>query len=401
MKKAAVDSTPRTLQATIEQSGDSLSVRWEFDEEDGKIWQSYKIKLDEIQRSSDEILDGLRRLEAIDWSDPTGAALQPCLRKLVKAGKRQYEVLMTGDGRTAEFAKEFREWFESEVAPNSANWRVQVVHHQYNSPLICWGLTFTPLQSKDSDALGTDWEDYQNFWSISLKLACRGILLKRADQMQLRLGDYETKVPVTVEVSDELINQYEQAVGEAEHFSVREQISNTVKSFEKTSERNELQNVFWYVFLGQEDNALVIDDDELTSNSIRKARDNISKVFVMFLDGHSVIRGKRGTRWVETLLDKGRTGLISTEVDINNQDLVYFGWEFLKFVLARPEDDAIPNSKTKPLIEAIHEARKEFWPKSLLYGVYCDPLHIFFQPPPEGEIKAADDFLTGAMGHNN
>lgn len=393
MAKTSSDASPRTLQATIGQSGDYLDIRWEIDEEGGKIWQPYKIELEAIQRCSTEVLEGLGRLENIDWAEQSGAELQPCLRAIVEAGMRQYEVIMTGQHRTAEAARDFRDWFESEVAPKSDRWRIQVVHHQYDAPLICWGLTFTPLADIEGNKLGTGWEDYQHFWSVSLKLACRGFLLRQADQLPGKLGDYETKVPVTVEVSDELIEEYKKKT-ESEKFSIGEQISNTVRSFEGTARRNELQNVFWYVFLEQEDNAYVIDNDELTSNSIRKARNNVSKIFIMFLDGHSVIRGERGTRWVETLLHKGRTGLISTEVDINNKQLCYFGWEFLKYVLGRQGDDG----KTKPLIEAIHEAREVFWPKSLLYGVYCDPLHIYFQPPPEGEINAADDFLKSAMG---
>ena len=92
---------------------------------------------------------------------------------------------------------------------------------------------------------------------------------------------------------------------------------------------------------------------------------------------------------MRTMLEIGRTGLIAAETDIKKDELLHFGWTLLKFIL---------ESKL-PLIDAIDKARKtdKFWPKSILYGVYCDPVNIYFNPPPEEEIEKADRFLNFVM----
>lgn len=391
MAKPSGAKSLKTLQATVEQAGEHLSIRWEIDEDGGQIWEPYEISLDEIHVRTNAVLDALKRLEATDWSDMSGAEQQPNLRNLVEVGLLQYETIITGHGRTAGIAKQFRDWFETEVASQNGEWRIQVVHHQYDAPLICWGLTFTPMKGLDLNSLSTDWEDYQGFWAVSLKLACRGVLLKQGDRITEPFQGFEGRVPITLDVDEDLLDDYKASMSEDDWLRVSGQFPNTIHRVLETSRSNELQNVFWYVSLEQESGVYIIDDDELSINTVRKARDNLSRILVMFLDGDSVIRGRRGMSWVETLLHKGRTGLISTEVDIKNPQLTYFGWQFYRYVI----------SAKKPLIEAIYDARlhQDFWPKSLLYGVYCDPLRIYFIPPPDGEIKAADNFIDFVLTH--
>ena len=383
--KGSSEAKP-TLQARIETSGEHVTIMWEVYAEDGKTWQPYKVTLEDLQRASDATLNRLKELEACDWLDISGAEVRPLLLNLAEAGIRQYEVLMTGadnDDKSQKNAHDFREWFEKNVAPNSSEWRIQIVHHQYNAPLISWGLTFTPIPDKDLRNLSTDWNDYQNFWANGFKLACRGALLHEADRLPHLIKDFEAKIAITVEVSDEELLEHHNALDAEDQLEGGEKIANSVRLFEMLSKKYEEHNMFWYVSLEREDNSYVVDDDELTLASIQKARDRTNKIFVMFFDGDSVLRSKRGARWVNEMLDKGRTGMISAEVDIRNKQLTYFGWEFLKHTIYAQ----------KPLIAAVHEAREAYWPRSLLYGVYCDPLHIYFEPPPANDVTMADGFL--------
>ena len=375
-----------TLQATVEKSGDKVSVLWEADSKSGKRWKEYDVLLDDLQHTSSAAVKVLRDLESCDWEDKSESAIRPLLGKLASAGMRQYEVLMSGDSshqRSMDAAKEFRTWFEDEVAPNSEQWRIQIIHKQYEAPLVCWGLTFTPISQKELRKLTTDWKDYSNFWVNSFCLACRGLLAREADRLPELLPIHRSQIALTVEVSDDHVAEHRQTLKQEDQLEGGGKVANSVRLFEMISKQYEEYNLFWYVSLERADNAYVVDDDELTLSSIQKARDNTSQVFIMFLDGDSVIRSKRGTRWVNELLDKGRTGLISSEIDIKNEQLTHFGWEFLKYVIYT----------SKPLIDAVHEARKHFWPRSLLYGVYCDPLHIYFEPPPDADVRLADGFL--------
>lgn len=385
MNNGATKSGPRTLQATLERSGDHIAVRWEIDEPEGEKWRRYSVSLRDVLRCADEVQEALDHLANADWADQSGAEVQPRLKSLAKAGSKLYNALMHGDPmarRSEETANKFRSWFEEAVLADTDNWRVQVVHHQYDAAMVPWGLTFSPIDDEEYEDLTLDWKDYKNFWAMSLNLSCRGVLRKEADRFT-RIRDIDTTIALTVEAGEDVMEFHKKNLPDFDEDEIDGRLAKRVKDFEKISKEHELYNVFWYVFLNQAEGGYFLDDDELTISAIKKAKANIGKIFIMFLDGNAVIRGERGVKWVDTLLDKGRTGLIATEADVKNPQLTHVGWRFLKWII-RSE---------KPLIDAVHSARIKFWPKSLLYGVYCDPLRIYFNPAPEEEIKLADRFL--------
>lgn len=379
---------PKTLQVVLDAMDDKVRANWSMPEQN-RHWDSYSVSASDLSQRAHEIHQCLQELEDINWEDSAEAILIPILRRLADAGSGLYQSLLTGhpnDPQSRRSAQNFRGWFEREVIPSAfGTWRIQVVHKSYEAPIVPWGLTFTPLsEDRSIDKLTASYEDLGNFWSISYLLACRGILSNQSHNLDQKRDT--ASIVVTVELDNRSFANYHREVQSNINFDIlREHLSNSPDSIEELSSHYRSFDIFWYVCLDAESGNYLLQGEEIGNEEIARLEEQIDrdKVVVMLLDGDAVIRGDRGGRWIDAMLKVGRSGLIAAETDIRNPSLRHFGWEFLKFILHRKE----------PLITAISEARREFWPKSLLYGVYCDPLHVYFDPPPEEDIDLVDRFL--------
>ena len=386
--------TAKTLMLILADASDCIRVRWALENvtpEEQEALQGmgdYRIPLSKLAESSDAVREKLEDLEDCDWSETEEArdGRNLRLRNLARAGIDLYETLMQGDPEhrvSLKTAKAFRRWFEETVLPVPDDWRIQVVHQEYDAPVIPWGFVYAPTGESLPAEGGQNGEAYDGFWALRFRLACRGINRMDADRKYNKRDPVEAKLALTLNIDEDDVNAYGKGnIGDKE--DVRERLSRDVATFEKFPRAYSEYDIFWYIFLNKgESGGYRLADREIDDALIERLTDMIGNLMIMFLDGNAVIRGERGVKWVHAMLQLGRTGLIASETDIKNEQLDGFGWSMWKSIL----------ESERPLIEAIDAARREFWPKSLLYGIYCDPLNIYFAPPPEQEIGKADRFM--------
>ena len=172
-----------TLEANISRTGNYISVKWIARGEKLKDWEDYEdylIPIRAVISCSKDLREILAGLEGCDWTEQGDSLRLSKLRELAARGTELYHLLLTGTAEkesSQRIARKFRKWFENTVAPDQENWRIQIVHHQYDTLVIPWGLVFTPLADDgDTEKLSLDFDDYNNFWAHSFRLAVRGTL---------------------------------------------------------------------------------------------------------------------------------------------------------------------------------------------------------------------------------
>ena len=375
----------KTLKLALRKSGTWIEASWSEELKGGAvkpISDIYAIPLRDLKTQSDNVRTALAGIEQYRSTD---ANLEPLLHKLAQAGEKLYETLLTGDLEhrlSARTAEQFRDWFEKNVIPSPGKWRIQVVHEDYNAPVVPWGLVFTPLTIGKITDLGETWQEYNNFWALSFQLACRGINRDVADGLPDINGD-DAVLAMTIKVEDRIVQKYNKdAINRHDY---RQQVTSTIKTFEQFPDDRLKHNIFWYVYLNEGESGYYLEDQEIEPSAIQMmVKSRRSSVMIMFLDGNAVIGGERGAKWVQAILHSGHTGIIAAETDIVNPVVNDRGWEFWIYIL---------QVEHKTLLTAITEARQKFWPESLLYGVYCDPVNIEFEPTPHDEVVKAQRFM--------
>ena len=391
---------PKTLQVVLEHTEGRVNIHWRnLDEESD--WDPYFVSERNLNRLALEIREHLSKLQALNWegfdkwdAEQKSDSFGVILKELAATGEDLYYELFTGfrgDPQSEQDAREFRKWFEETVVPaKEGTWRIQIIHTNYAKAIVPWGLVFTP-NKKTEDAAAPTYERYKNFWCSSFRLACRGAFLEDVDEIEDRRDGERTKVAVVIERNEDQIAKFEHSAinkkTERLHGKRGDYIAHDKREFKRIATNQKRNDVYWYISLKSDGGEYSLGGQSLGHHEISLSYQHSAedRIIIMLVDGDAVIRNDRGPQWVKSALEVGRAGLIAVETDIENPQLKFFGWSLLKFLI-----EALAKH---PLIEAMEIARKEFWPRSLLYGVYCNPLHVYLHDYPNDII----DFIDGLM----
>lgn len=349
---------------------------------DGKSFGPYFLVLDQLQRATARMREALDNVQAAMLDGRTISGPEP-LQELARNGLDLYGVIMTCSPRhpAGQAASvEFRDWFESTVLPSDEeDWRIEVLVQDITD-VMPWGLVFSPNSEISIDDLGTSYEDYQGFWCNRFRAATfhglpSSTILKRAlnsDRFKISLivEKEEQSGLLKMESSLQIEQSRSHDLLQERMFEERDDASDFLLDH---PERHHV------VYM-----SLLVDGESNDHGSLRSLRDMIEGNLYVFLDGDAVIRGDRQEEWLFTLFKSGWSGLIAAETDITNQHLKFAGWDFLKEVL----------TYAQPLGHSIHEARRSFWPGSILYGVYSDPMKLSLDERPPADFKDLDAVLT-------
>ena len=390
---------PTTLQANLDYQQDRVSVTWSVlgDVEDGEVDRYYISKTELIKRSR-AVRDVLTKLQERDPDpDDPEAEYADVLRELARAGEELYNTLFDSvqdDNASQLVAAEFRDWFEDVVVGAPQEWRIQFVHSQSEQMIAPWGLVFTPLpeDSGGIDALGAEFDDYRNFWCNSFRLACgagAGTFEKFAHPKREAMH----AICVMEWEEDEIAAQGR----DLEFIEVHKEVAPMNKDRLSELARNHDEvDQFWYFSLRatEDGSGYHLGSEMLHSadfvRTLRKHQKSGEHLAVMLLDGDGVIRHDRGASWVQYALELGRSGLIAVETDITNPELRRFGWHLISYMIRKSDKD-------RTFIQSIGEMRRDFWPQSLLYGVYCDPSEVYFDPKPIDFLETVERTLNIPM----
>ena len=402
MSDKVPEPTPYTLRAIISHKGEQVSIRWvvegdvkggldpEFFEPD--YFNAYEVGKTSLYACGNkirEILGELQdRLEGI--KSEVGDDAKHIIRRLAYEGTEFYDIIFRGHSAakgSQKMAQFFHEWFVEHVenAPHGT-WRIQVEHLDYSAGVLPWGLIFTPPGDKSIDELAGEPGDFDGFWCMSYFLACRGAT--QQEYARSISGTQKFKLAAIVEIDEQKVTEFFELgiVEDLDREEFSEAVVDRVHELKDLSERNPNTNKFWYISLRASGGKYQLSGDEiLGENYMSKEEFGIEDggVGMALLDGDAVIRGDRGSLWVNRILHAPATGMIAVETDVDNPKLKFAGWEILKTIIGRKDQ----------FLMAVYQARKEYWPLGLLYGVYSNPLHIYADPPHEATKR-----ISGYLG---
>ncbi|MEO0697714.1 MAG: hypothetical protein AAFY84_16635 [Pseudomonadota bacterium] len=368
-------------------------IRW-TNLSSNRTFDEYFLDVEQLKRATARIRQALHKLQE-SLNGPLSIDAPEPLQELALCGVDLYQYLMTCSARRMgheEAAVTFRSWFETEILPNPESWRIEFVIRDVEN-IVPWGLVFSPRPGLDIKQLGTAFPDYEAFWCHSFNTAVFHKLPDRSRAYQTVAAD-KYIFSLLVEYSDQPILQLD---GQSRSSELSRK-----KQMEKDRHEAQLDHrVFDYneqarEFLGMYDNktrhflymSLQAEADAYEHDSIRDLKEEIpdGELFLL-LDGDAVIRGDRGDDWLHTLFDTDWSGLVAAETDIKNPSLHFAGWEFLEALLTH----------ASPLHAMLHKARRDFWPASLLYGLYCDPMKLNIEDPPPEDFVRVHRALKAAM----
>ena len=114
------------------------------------------------------------------------------------------------------------------------------------------------------------------------------------------------------------------------------------------------------------------------------------------MDREAIIRGDRDPGWIKVFFQMPWIGVIAVEGDVKSQRQ---NWDDLKRVrhdrfLGLAFLSAILTQRAGRLIDSIVEARRQTWPFSMFFGVYCNTQ----QPWIKDRLALVDDLAHVASG---
>lgn len=406
-KKSAVAAKPKTakpvrlLQMALEHDEDFLMVHWSIpharergarEGEDGYAWAPYYVSKESVEGPSGRIRKHLQDLQDLEWDSSSPTALSdayaPILARLIDAGCRLHDGILEGiDDDSKEAAKPFQEWFKHNVLAKDAkvDWRIEVAHSTHREFIAPWALACTPISRAELASLDPrSYADYDRFWGARFQVYVRSASERKTDQDEI-IGDH-IGLACVLELDEQVVAE----VGkwqENDRRGLEDHFGWDRDTFQRIKRDQISHHLFWYLSLSHSGGAVKLIDADLVErvkqrNLSASGKDPV-RVVIMLIDGDAIVRGDRGTKWLDSALNLGRAGLIAVEADIDNKRLRHFGWKILEHVLL----------SGKPLLDGVDEARAKYWPLGLLYGVYCDPVHTRVDPPPRGMIKQIGGLL--------
>lgn len=367
-------------------------------ESEDEPW-TYNLDIRQLMAAAADVDLALKSLIALDWGARLPETPRPDykapLQALAEAGMRLRLALMTGklgDKTSGRAAADFLRWFDESVAGSApGDWRIEIVNLQHPTQTFPFGLCFDLAPDKDlADLDVTDPNQFNGFWCQGYGLATRG-RDPTARKMKLKREGIVTMLTVQ-ERPDGGKSQIEETAPRPDLGFKEEKNKEKGYLIEDPDEYARLvreavdqQDRDLYIYLSLRSDMKPDDPNALSIPEVRELRSNADSDVVMLavLDGDAVIRGDRGTAWLEEITAMGQNGLIATEVDIRNKQLLFLGWEVLSDIL----------TSGKTIIDAINDYRRKEWPLGLIYGVYCNPIHIYVDPPPIPQIESIGQLL--------
>ena len=410
----------RVLRLTLEhnESGEVLA-RWQNNpgaetdpnaektrDSDGYAWPAYLVEYERVREAAAEIDHCLKALTELHWPDifepdsvrtkaPDYAA---CLRDLARAGQALRGALFScqaSDARGMRVARAFSAWFDErvEVAP-AGEWRIEVVYLGYpktHPKTVPWGLAFDlgPDQSL-AEIDPRDPNSFSGFWCQRYGLAVRHSV-GHAHQIDARREGKVVRMLVALERADGGRSQIEESAPSQGSSSKRAAMEDEYFAEDADSYKRKVRHVVGqkdddsYLYMSLRSDARPEDPDTFKITDITKLVEQRpdQKLMLAVLDGDAVIRGDRGKIWLDKVAHLGQNGLIATEVDVVNPQLKFLGWQALTAIL----------QSRKPIIDAMKVFRENTWPLGLIYGVYCNPIHVYIDPPPDDVLKYIGNLL--------
>jgi hypothetical protein len=365
--------SPHLLKAILRPAGTGkVKIRWKLPAGSPIEYVLETAKLGEREDACRTALNKLQTVKSPQDEGPLGHAL----RALADSGAELYEELMTGTKERADKAVEFRQWFEQEVAPTEpGTWRVEFQYDGIHHPVIPWGLTYGPRPART--ARGTAFLDYIDFWAHRYATAS---YLSSADSEfdeVKHLNGKEFVCWLVFEVSDTKVD-VEVALHDGLRFSrpLRSLTIREVRVLREKFEEHRAWNHVVYISLRSKHGGYPLKDGQFRPKDL----EDINQILnlggghgIALIDREAIIRGDRGEEWRASFFNDRWAGLIAAETDIESPHLWYKGFGFLTELLRREE----------PLTLSLRAIREQFWPFSLLYGIYSNPARVFVKPPPQ------------------
>jgi hypothetical protein len=250
-------------------------------------------------------------------------------------------------------------WFAENVeSAEPGAWKIEVSYKKIQFDPLIWGLIWAGGDVNELSDFRT------GFWAVRFGLSCS--MKKAVGVKPLRQLTGATISVVAILEDHEVIERYRQSQsGGAPRYVVLQ------NEFKNKIEDDTESDLFWYVALEPQSSKKHPVLEVTSFNSHIKGFTKLHEantddpidpppIYFLFLDGDAVIRGDRGQKFLQEIMDVATVGLMAVECDIPDSRKRLLGWSFWRTIA----------QKAEPLAEAARQARLEHWPSGLLYGVY-------------------------------
>lgn len=381
---------PKILICRLDHSfGNNVQFRWSIEgdpEDQGErgvylVSKSRLTAIAEKLRGKPKLRDGLlnevERLEAAGPSDELDDALRQLAAKGAELTAAALGELEPANLRSA--SEPFARWFRETVATAPVgSWRLIMVHLGFpeHMHVVPWGLAFMIRPTEHIADLPTTHDGMSGFWAVAFNVVSVGSAWDRGSLADMALEDGKVTCAAIVEVGPTVVSKFRQDRAWTKRHD-QALITNKDRAVAHAKDQGQ-RHIFYYLYLEPEkapaeSAEFSFDEGDLAldESTLSAAYDRLDSIAVTMIDGDCVIRGDRGAKWVAAILKDSRRGFIACETDIFSQERRAFGWTLLRHTLLAG----------KPLLTAFAEARRANWPRSILYGLYCNPFSIRVDPP--------------------
>jgi hypothetical protein len=438
-RKAAPAEAPKTttrLRLRLSALGRNCRLQWQKVEatpngETKVNIADYRVQMDALWRCQDVVRKAFEAFATSFVDEHPENKVQDDLELLAAAGRDLYETLLTPTD--AEDAPDFRRWFESEVVcidkpQGNPSYVVEMI---FDPSSVSWlppiGLAFTPRRGRQRPSSIDDFESYTDFWCIGLRSSCM-TAVQLDNPLDLPINGNAFDIVIVREKRDKVYSAVETEVRRKhKHFGLSErQTYVSGELTQKLSDAFDQQAVLFHFDLeattpgafrlpGQEDDedeaswhftseqlAQILQDAKgisitrRTSNTVRTFEEPAPKYALAIVDREAIIRGDRDPGWIKVFFQMPWIGVIAVEGDVKSQRQ---NWDDLKRVrhdrfLGLAFLSAILTQRAGRLIDSIVEARRQTWPFSMFFGVYCNTQ----QPWIKDRLALVDDLAHVASG---
>lgn len=388
---------------------DAVKLTWKLDDKEVAAG-TFSVSTAAIRDYATKIRAALARLEAISAPfKPSVSEHVDALRNLAKNGEALATLAIGGGEANVGSSPAFYKWFMSKVArAKPGEFEILFIHWNLNTIdgrvfVAPWHLAFTP--GANIDQLAPTPEGFGRFWCLQYRMVAVTQRYRDIVAMDPLLPN-ETRISAVLEVGQDRVRSVEQRIHERK--KDRASSGGVLRPSElvEASDERSTSHRFNYIWLHPSgDGPLGLEhefvqyayanDDYLDKERIRASANVVEqdKFMMTMFDGDCIMRDR--TSWIEPLMNRLRGGLIAPETDIRLESQRLFGWHFLKTMIVH----------ARSLSEAIAYARahRDHWPRSLIYGFYCNARHVYVEKKPEaalhGLFKEIDNFIKNTGGN--
>jgi hypothetical protein len=359
-----LEPNPILVEVANAQNQSALKVHWRQGERRLGYYSVLRADLERLGKSMRDRLERLVHTVRDNGGDQCGKQL----KDLATDGRYFYQYLFDSDDRKDE-ALRIRDWLESEGNRYRIHIDVEASIH------LPWGLIY----GSDPDALRGDAgesgiDKYGDFWCLKhhVSMLYSRPLLERAE---IEADKFHVLPIINRSVLEEVRKHLGDIEAEAWNAILegRNPVYDKSDAFSRWKSMNDKHGMLYFLCHGDgkqlslaapldESRDRIISIDEFRWNFERKAARNGTGTFV-FLNACATAKGEVTGGFFEALGRDGFFGYIGTEATVPNVFAQRFGLMFLNEFLY----------SNRQLFEVMSQLRRQFWPLSLLYSVYCFP----------------------------